>query len=71
MNEKVDKIEIIVERVLSLIVCTNVTDEDKLAYEVNKMHLCGTTAGWVISDRKDRTVQCDKYPDRKHWLFTC
>lgn len=70
MND-LDNIEIIAERPLNLVVCSTITDEDKLIYEVNKKHLCGTSAGWVISDRKDRVLQCDTYLDRKHWLFDC
>lgn len=67
MNE----IEIILEKPLGLVVCSTITNEGELTVKVNTKHLCGTTNGWIISKRKDKVLQCDTYPDRKHWLFTC
>ena len=66
-----DTTEILSERMLSLVVCSTITDEDRLTRLVNNISPCGTSLGWVISDRTDKVLQCDEYPDRKHWLFVC
>lgn len=65
-----DEVIKIGEKLLSLVVCTTINDREELTREVNLLFTCGTTLGWVISDR-DEVMQCDTYPDRKHWLFDC
>lgn len=43
----------------------------------NKENPSGTSAGWALVAREDyeeeklRPVQCEEYPDRKHFILIC
>ena len=55
---------------------TDATDEEMLAV-ANSVNPAGTTAGWGevarenYEDERLRPVDCDDYPDRKHFILIC
>ncbi len=73
-------IEIIREKLLGVQVCSDITPNDlkndikKSEFEskVNLIHSCGTTNGWVLSDRKEHNpVKCESEKDKWHYIFIC
>ena len=65
-----DKLVIVREKLLGIQVCVpGDWNEDRVTLETNKERLCGTTAGWVISDRVENPVVCGDDPNKRHWLL--
>lgn len=57
-------------------VCTDIEDTELLEEEVNNLRPAGVTLRWKISDEsfkggEPNPCSCEKYPDRKHYLFVC
>ena len=63
---------------LSIQVCTVIKEPAKVVAETNRVHLCGTTHGWMIVEEDHEMlngdknpVQCADHPDRQYWLLLC
>lgn len=58
---------------LNLICCApTALDAAEVVERVNRLYPCGTTAGWVISQRENcGPLQCDQDRTRTHYLFDC
>lgn len=57
---------------LNLQACSDEQNMGKLAAEVNRLNMCGTANGWVLSDRPGvAPVKCDSKPGFKHYIFDC
>ena len=75
VNQEADLKDYIITRysLLNQQVCTRLEKDALLdAMRASGDFVSGTTAGWVLSDRENcQPVQCEKYPNRMHYLFDC
>jgi hypothetical protein len=58
-------------------VCTSLADINEIIKKVNKLNPTGLKLGWELSKEKtfrqgqSNPCQCEKHPNRKHYLFNC
>lgn len=57
------------ETILCLAVCSRVGEAETAIWAHGR--LCGTSCGWQLSERVEQGIQCEAYPDRKHYVFDC
>lgn len=64
--------EIIGNRILSIQVCSDLTDMDKLLEEVERLEPCGISYGWILSNIPEhKACTCASDKTKKHYIFLC